>query len=165
MFVSASNPCPCGYFADPEHSCTCTSAQIAMYRRKLSGPLMDRIDLLIQVPAVTYEKLTAESGEKQSNSIRARIEAARELQKERFAESSILTNAEMKLPEIKQYCEHDGRSKELLKKYVDSGKLSARGYHRTLKVARTIADLALQEKIHYEHVAEALMYRLKDMND
>ena len=123
---------------------------------------MDRIDLFIEVPAVKYEKLASESSESQSDSIREKIENARELQKIRFANDKILTNSEMNIPEIKKYCEHDEKSKELLKKYVDSGKLSARGYHRILKVARTIADLADSENIKYEHIAEALMYRIRE---
>jgi magnesium chelatase family protein len=114
------------------------------------------------VPAVKYEKLTADSPENQSQKIREKIEKAREKQKVRFADSRILTNSEMNIPEIKKYCEHDEKSQNLLEKYVDSGKLSARGYHRILKVARTIADLADSDKIQYDHVAEALMYRIRD---
>ena len=162
MLVAASNPCPCGYFSDPEKNCTCSPSQVSMYRRKLSGPLMDRVDLFIEVPAVKYEKLTADSPENQSKQIRERIEKAREIQKERFKGNRILTNSEMNIPEIKKYCQHDLRSQDLLKKYVDSGKLSARGYHRILKVARTIADLANSENIQYEHIAEALMYRIRE---
>ena len=123
---------------------------------------MDRIDLFIEVPAVKYEKLVAESAENQSYAIREKIEKAREKQKKRFLNDKILTNSEMNIPEIKKYCQHDGQSQMLLKKYVDSGKLSARGYHRILKVARTIADLADCEKIQYEHIAEALMYRIRE---
>jgi magnesium chelatase family protein len=162
MLVAASNPCPCGYFNDPEKNCSCTPSQVAMYRRKLSGPLMDRIDIFIDVPAVKYEKLVSESKESESEQARERIERAREIQKERFCRDKILINSEMNIPEIKKYCRHDTKSQDLLKKYVDSGKLSARGYHRVLKVARTIADLAQAENIQYEHVAESLMYRLKE---
>lgn len=182
MLIAASNPCPCGYFNDPEKNCTCSPSQISMYRRKMSGPLMDRVDLFIEVPAVKYEKLSADSAENQSQAVREKIEKAREKQKERFTQSNnsaeggiaakrhltgltndrILTNSEMNIPEIKKYCGHDERSQNLLKKYVDSGKLSARGYHRILKVARTIADLADSNKIQYEHIAEALMYRIRD---
>ncbi len=163
--IAASNPCPCGYFKNPEKQCSCTNSQISMYRRKLSGPLMDRIDIFIEVPAVKYEKLASDSSEKQSDALRQRIEEARSIQKERFKETLgrvILLNSEMQIPEIKKYCQHEQDSKDLLKKYVDSGKLSARGYHRVLKVARTIADLAKSENIQKEHIAEALMYRLRD---
>src|SRR3989344_1667627 len=160
--IGASNPCPCGYFNSPEKSCSCTNAQVSMYKRKLSGPLMDRIDIFIDVPAVKYEKLASPEIENQSKALREKIEHVREVQKQRFKSDTILTNSEMQIPEIKKYCQHEAKSQNLLKKYVDSGKLSARGYHRVLKVAKTIADLANSENIQYEHVAEALMYRIKD---
>lgn len=162
MLIAAANPCPCGYLNDPERNCSCAPSQVAMYRRKLSGPLMDRIDLFIEVPAVKYEKLASDSSENQSHIIREKIEKAREIQKQRFAGDTILTNSEMNIPQIKKYCGHDAGSQELLKKYVNSGKLSARGYHRILKVARTIADLTDSENIQHEHVAEALMYRIRE---
>jgi magnesium chelatase family protein len=161
MLIGASNPCPCGYFGSPEKDCICSSSQIAMYKRKLSGPLMDRIDIFIDVPAVKYEKLADHSIDNQSEAIRQRIEKARVIQKERFKNDRILVNSEMQIPEIKKHCQHDAASQELLKKYVDSGKLSARGYHRILKVSRTIADLADTANIQHKHIAEALMYRLK----
>ncbi len=161
MLIGASNPCPCGFLNSPEKPCTCSPSQVAMYRRKLSGPLMDRIDIFIDVPAVTYEKLADHSADNQSSIIKAQIEKAREIQKERFKNDRILVNSEMQIPEIKKYCTHDTASQALLKQFVDSGKLSARGYHRILKVARTIADLAGITNIHRDHIAEALMYRLK----
>jgi magnesium chelatase family protein len=161
MLVGASNPCPCGFLNSPERACICSPSQISMYKRKLSGPLMDRIDIFIEVPAVNYEKLTTDSGENQSKTIKQKIQQARQIQKQRFINDQILVNSEMQIPHIKKYCQHDQASQELLKKYVDSGKLSARGYHRILKVARTIADLAGSQNIHHDHIAEALMYRLK----
>lgn len=160
--VAATNPCPCGFLNDPEKKCTCLPSQIAMYRRKLSGPLMDRMDLFINVPALKYEKLTAENNEFSSEKIREKIEGARQIQKERFKEEKILTNSEMNIPQIKKYCKIDLKSQDLLRKYVNSGKLSARGYHRVLKVARTIADLDSSANILFEHLAEALMYRTKE---
>jgi len=162
MLIAASNPCPCGFYNDAEKNCTCSPSQVAMYRRKLSGPLMDRIDLFIEVPAVKYEKLASENSQNQSEVLRKKIDEARDIQKKRFEGQKILTNSEMNIPEIKKYCQHDLQSQNLLKKYVDSGKLSARGYHKILKVSRTIADLANSENIKYEHIAEALMYRIRD---
>jgi len=162
MLIGASNPCPCGFLNSPERPCICSPSQVSMYKRKLSGPLMDRIDIFINVPAVTYDKLADTSTDNQSGAIKARIESVRQIQKQRFLNDAILTNSEMQIPHIKKYCQTDVKSQELLKKFVDSGKLSARGYHRILKVARTIADLAGAANIHHDHIAEALMYRLKN---
>lgn len=165
--VAASNPCPCGYFGDPEKKCSCTNSQIQMYKRKLSGPLMDRIDLVLSVPQLKYEKLVATDEKNSSATIRGKVEKARELQGERFSEthkklSTRLTNSEMEIPEIKKYCEVDINSQNLLRKYVDSGRLSARGYHRVLKVARTIADLENSKNILFDHLSEALMFRVRE---
>lgn len=158
--VAASNPCPCGYFGDPEKKCNCTNSQIRMYRRKLSGPLMDRIDLFINVPQLRYEKLAAPDEENYSVKIREKVERARKIQRERFKKEK--TNSEMEIPEIKKYCQIDLKSQNLLRQYVDSGKLSARGYHRVLKVAKTIADLEGSENISFNHLSEALMYRIRE---
>jgi len=158
--VAASNPCPCGNFGDPEKKCNCTNSQIRMYRRKLSGPLMDRIDLFINVPQLKYEKLVAIDEENCSIKTREKVERARKIQRERFGKD--ITNSEMEIPEIKKYCQIDSKSENLLRNYVDSGKLSARGYHRVLKVARTIADLENSEKILYDHLSEALIYRIRE---
>ncbi|MEM5872182.1 MAG: ATP-binding protein, partial [Candidatus Aenigmatarchaeota archaeon] len=163
--VAASNPCPCGFFQDPERRCNCTTSQIQKYKRKLSGPLMDRIDIFIEVPQIKYEKLIMEdTRDSLSEKIREKIKRVREIQKERFKneERKILTNSEMDISQIKKYCQVDGKSQNLLRAYVDSGKLSARGYHRVLKVARTIADLENSDNILYDHLAEALMYRIKE---
>ena len=159
--ICASNPCPCGYYKDPERNCTCTPGQIQKYRRKLSGPLMDRIDLFIEVPRLKYEKLIKEK-EDNTPQIRKRVERARQIQKQRFKKE--MTNSEMDLLQIKKYCQIPPSSQTLLRKYVDSGKLSARGFHRVLKVARTIADLEESEKILPDHLSEALMYRIKEEN-
>ncbi len=160
--IAASNPCPCGYYNDPERECSCTASQIASYRRKLSGPLIDRIDIFCWVPSLKYTDLISPDRENQSGKIKAKIERAREIQKERFREEGILTNSEMKIPQIKKYCQLDSKSQTILKKFVDSGKLSARGYHRVLKVARTIADLEERESISFQNISEALSYRLKE---
>ncbi|MBZ9571870.1 YifB family Mg chelatase-like AAA ATPase [Patescibacteria group bacterium] len=160
--VAATNPCPCGYLNDPEKNCTCTPSQIQKYKRKLSGPLMDRVDLFIEVPPLKYEKLVAPDNEYSSQRIRERVERARQIQKERFFNKKALVNSEMKIPVIKKYCQINLKSQDLLRNYVNSGRLSARGYHRVLKVARTIADLDSSENISYSHLAEALMYRIRE---
>lgn len=156
--VIASNPCPCGNFGNPEKNCVCSNSQIQMYRKKLSGPLMDRIDLFVTVPAVKYEKLAhAEfDGENCSARVKERICLCRDIQKERFGSG---TNAEMDIRQVKQFCRLGQDSEQLLKAAVNSGKLSARGYHRVLKVSRTIADLAGAGDIQINHIAEALLYR------
>jgi magnesium chelatase family protein len=160
--IAAANPCPCGYKDDPERECTCTSSQIASYKRKLSGPLMDRIDIFCWVPSLKYEELISPDEENRIQHTRKRVQRAREIQKERFEKEGILTNSEMKIPQIKKYCQIDSTSQNILRKYVDTGKLSARGYHRVLKVARTIADLEGREKILTQDVTEALSYRLRE---
>lgn len=163
MLVAATNPCPCGYLNDPNKKCACTPSQVSMYRRKLSGPLMDRMDLFIDVPSLKYEKLISPDEENSSLKIKEKVEKARQIGKERFKNEKIFTNSEMEIPQIKKYCQIDLKSQDLLRKYVDSGRLSARGYHRVLKVARTIADLSQSENISFEHLAEALMYRVKEI--
>jgi len=159
--VAAANPCPCGYYGDPERKCSCANSQIRMYRRKLSGPLIDRIDLFINVPQLKYEKLVSPDEENCSVKIREGVKRARKIKKERFGKD--LTNSEMEIPQIKKYCQIDLTAQGLLRNAVDSGKLSARGYHRVLKVARTIADLGNSEKILLDHLSEALMYRTKEI--
>lgn len=165
--VAAANPCPCGYYGDPERECKCHYNQIQNYRRKLSGPLIDRMDIFVTVPQLKYEKLIASDMENSSEKIKERVIRAREIQKERFNPSAgsgqeILTNSEIDIPKIKKYCQICSKSGNLLKKYVDSGKLSARGYHRVLKVARTIADLDNSQNVLYNHLSEALMFRIKE---
>jgi len=160
--VAASNPCPCGYYGDPEKECKCYPSQINNYRRKLSGPLMDRIDIFVTVPQVKYEKIATPDSENLSQKVREKVLRARNIQKERFKKENFLTNSEMEIPQIKKYCQIDSNSGNLLRKYVNSGKLSVRGYHRVLKVARTIADLDGSENISYNHLSESLMYRIRE---
>ncbi len=157
--IAASNPCPCGYYGDPEKECSCTFSQIASYQRKLSGPLMDRVDIFCWIPSLKYEELVSTDKQNLSDDIREKVEIAKKIQKERFGKGKILTNSEMKIPQIKKYCQVNSNSQIILKKYVDSGKLSARGYHRILKVARTIADLEEKENISFNNITEALIYR------
>ena len=160
ILVGAANPTPYGDWE--ETNIISSPAQIAMYQRKLSGPLMDRIDLFINVPKVKFEKLIAPDVESSSENIKRRVIVAREIQRERFKNERIFTNSEMQVPQIKKYCQVDSNSENLLKKYVDSGKLTARGYHKVLKLARTISDLEGSGKINFDHVSEALMYRLRE---
>ena len=158
--IAAANPCPCGYYRDPQKDCQCQPSQIAKYRRKLSGPLIDRIDISIEVPQLKFEKLTSPDMKNYSSKIREKIEKTRQIQKQRVGHT--YTNSEMSLPQIKKYCQIGPKSQSILRQFVNSGKLSARGYHRVLKVARTIADLDESENIDYNHLTEALMYRIRE---
>lgn len=164
--ISTSNPCPCGYYKDPERPCVCSPSQIAKYRRKLSGPLMDRIDIFVDVPQMKFEKLVKSEDEGLSAKIKEKIKKAHFWQKDRFSREEgrekMVFNSEMRLPHLKRYCSVDGKSQNLLKKFVDSGKLSTRGYHRVLKTARTIADLDGAQALSYNHIAEAVMYRIRE---
>ncbi|MDD5340831.1 MAG: YifB family Mg chelatase-like AAA ATPase [Patescibacteria group bacterium] len=159
ILIAAQNPCPCGYASDSERHCTCTPYQIIKYQKKVSGPILDRIDLHVEVPRLSFEKLTTEKVAEESEQIRKRIEAAREKQKERFKDFKIMYNSEMRPQEIKQFCVVDNQCSELLKNAVNQFHLSARAYHRILKLARTIADLEGSEAIRIQNVAEALQYR------
>ena len=164
FLIASSNPCPCGYYNDPEKECTCTSSQVASYQRKLSGPLMDRFDIFCWVGPVKYDELISTKKSTMSET-KQNIEKTRQIQLHRFKNENILVNAEMRLPEIKKHCQVGRDSENILKKYVDSGKLSARGYHRVLKVARTIADLNNRENISLYDITEALSYRQRNPND
>lgn len=164
FLIASANPCPCGYYNDPEKECTCTSSQVASYRRKMSGPLMDRFDIFCWVGAVKYDELVSPE-ETVKTETKQNIENSRKIQRDRLKNENILVNAEMRLPEIKKYCQVDSDSENVLKEYVDSGKLSARGYHRVLKVSRTIADLNNRENISLRDVTEALSYRSRTRDD
>lgn len=154
--IAASNPCPCGYLNDPAKECTCASGQITRYQRKISGPILDRIDIKIEVPRIGFEKLASEKVAEESKSIQGRVEKAREIQEKRG-----LINSEMTIPKIKKYCKIDIHSRDLLKKAMERLNLSPRSYHKILKVARTIADLKGEENIKREHIAEAVSYQEK----
>lgn len=160
MLIASMNPCPCGNYGSKTLECKCSPAQIDKYLKKLSGPLLDRIDLKIEVDRVEYADLTSNIKEESSEEVKMRVDKARALQAKRFKdESNIFTNAKMSAKHIKKYCQIDDESDELLKKAFDRFKLSARGYTRILKVARTIADLEGCEKINKSHVMEAISYR------
>ena len=159
--VASQNPCPCGYATDPDKTCICSPMQVARYAKKVSGPLLDRIDLHIEVPRVKFEKLSKDELSESSEKIRDRVEAAREKQNVRFQNSRCTTNTEMRSKEIKEFCRLDDTSVELLRQAVTQMHLSARSYHRILKLGRTIADLAGSDRIQTEHIAESLQYRAK----
>ena len=159
MLVAAMNPCPCGHLGDPARACVCSSVQIARYRSRISGPILDRIDLHIDVPAVRYEELRGGGAGEPSSAVRERVVAARERQLARFSGEGIFCNAAMKPRHLKKFCEPDPAGARLLEEAVRRLGLSARAYHRILKVARTIADLEGAETILEGHVAEAAQYR------
>ncbi len=162
LLVAAHNPCPCGYLGDPTHSCTCTPAMIQRYQAKLSGPLLDRIDIHVEVPRVDYDKLMDDTRGETSAAVRARVEAARARQQARFADvPHLVANADMGTGEIQAYCVMETDAKQVLELSVKRMRLSARAYHRVLKLSLTIADLDDIDKITVQHIAEALNYRPK----
>ena len=161
MLVAAMNPCPCGFHGDNEKKCICSPSQIINYRKKISGPILDRIDLHIEVPRLNFEKLSSVSPGECSNDIKIRIENARNIQRQRFAGTTFITNSEMNSEAVKRFCQIDNSSQQILKNAVEQLHLSARAYFRILKLARTIADLQSTEQISANHIAEALQYRPK----
>jgi magnesium chelatase family protein len=162
MLVAAMNPCPCGYLADPIHPCTCAPIAIHRYRSRISGPLLDRIDIHIEVPAVKYRDL-ADRGEAESSAaIATRVEHSRNIQAERYRGTKIHCNAQMTPRFIKKFCELDTAGNRMLELVTDRLGFSARTYNRILKVARTIADLEGSENIREQHIAEAIQYRSLD---
>lgn len=163
MLVASQNPCPCGFAGDPEKSCVCSPTQLYKYQKKISGPLLDRIDLHVEVPRLSFEKIEDERELEDSRTVRGRVLAARTIQAKRFAKAGLplQTNSEMGIAELKIYCRPDPAALLLLRSAVAAQHLSARAYHRVLKLSRTIADLFGQEQIATAHIAEALMFRPK----
>lgn len=162
MLVASMNPCPCGYYGDKKHDCSCSSQKISKYLSKISGPLLDRIDLHIEVPAVNYEDLGKKSSAEASAEIKKRVDRAREIQLKRYAGTGIYSNSRLTAAMIDEVCELDSEGAEMLKNAFEILGLSARAHNRILKVARTIADLAGNEKIAKENIAEAIRYRSLD---
>ena len=161
QLAAAMNPCPCGYYGDPAKPCTCSSTMVTRYQKRISGPLLDRIDIHMQVPRVEYQKLRDMRPGESSAEVRERVEAAREMQRNRFAGTDIASNADMRPAQVRKYCALDDPCQALMKTAMRQLQLTARAYHRVLKLSRTIADLAGSEAITQVHLAEALQYRPK----
>ena len=153
------HPCPCGYFGDATKECTCSRGMIDNYQKRVSGPLLDRIDIHVEVPRVDYEKLAGTALGESSTGVRARVEAARGRQRLRFEGTSLHANADMGPAEVRQFCELNEAGRGLMRAAMRQLDLSARAYHRVLKLARSIADLAGSERIETPHLTEALQYR------
>jgi len=166
QLIAAMNPCPCGFHGDAQKPCSCAPAVVTKYQKRISGPLLDRIDIHIEVPRVDYEKLSSDRIGETSEAIRARVQTARDIQNRRFSRngsSDIVCNADMRVGEIRQFCKVGDEGQRLMRAAMTQLNLSARAYHRILKLARTIADLAGCEEIQSAHLAEALQYRPKLM--
>ncbi|MGH7857903.1 MAG: YifB family Mg chelatase-like AAA ATPase, partial [Candidatus Binatia bacterium] len=162
LLVAAMNPCPCGYYGDRKRECRCLPGDVQRYRGRVSGPLLDRIDIHVEVPAVPFRELSGESDAEPSVTVRARVNRAREIQRERFRRRKARSNAEMADRDVRRFCSPDAAGQQLLGKAIDQFGLSARAYHRILKLARTIADLAGAGGVEGAHVAEAVQYRTLD---
>ena len=165
QLIAAMNPCPCGYYGDPERECTCSLQTVTRYQKRISGPMLDRIDIHIEVPRVNFEKLSDGRRGETSDEIRVRVEKARQRQRERFAslDNGVMTNADMRVAEVRQFCELDESGQQLIKAAMAQHQLSGQAYHRVLKLARTIVDLVGEENIQSTHLAETLQYRPKGM--
>ena len=161
---SVTHGCPCGFFTHPTKACRCSPHRIERYRSKISGPLLDRIDIHIEVPPVNYKQLADETNAESSISIQKRVNKTRKIQQKRFKKNKIFANAHMSHAQVKKHCELEEESKKLLKMAIDELGLSARAYDKILKVSRTIADLQGEANINSEHIAEAIQYRSLDRN-
>ena len=165
MLVCAMNPCKCGWYGDPSGRCTCSERAVENYRSRISGPMLDRIDIVVEVPAVHFEDLRARAEAEPSAAVKKRVNAARKRQNERFGPGHGMCNARMGPDEMRKYCELDEAGAELMKQAFDAMGLTARSYDRILKVARTVADLDGSEEIHPQHIAEAIQYRAVNLGN
>jgi magnesium chelatase family protein len=159
MLVASMNPCPCGFASDPLKECTCSPSEVSRYNKRVSGPLLDCIDVFVEVPRVDYDKLVSEPTGESPDAVRDRIEKARRAQQVRLADTGMVANADMGPLQVWEFCQPEESAKGLLQAAMRQMHLSARGFHRVLKVARTIADLSGEAEIGLPHVAEALQYR------
>jgi magnesium chelatase family protein len=164
ILVAAMNPCPCGYYGDPVKECKCSSTVVTRYQKKISGPLMDRIDIFLDIPRIDYEKLMDDRQSEQSGNVRQRVQNARQLQLDRFKGTDLTSNADMSASEVKQHCSIDSAAQALLRTAMKQLHFTARAFHRTLKLARTVADLDNSVLIKTNHLAEALQYRQRNIN-
>ncbi len=163
MLVGAMNPCPCGYYGDPFRQCTCSPSLVSRYQKRISGPFLDRVDIFVEVPHIDYEKLTDDRLGEPSDKVQARVEAARSIQRKRFEGTKLACNAEMTPTEVREFCQVEDQAQSLLKAAMKQLYLSARAFHRILKLARTIADLENADIIKAHHVAEAIQYRPRSL--
>jgi magnesium chelatase family protein len=163
MLVAAMNPCPCGYYGDPFKECKCSSGEISRYHKRISGPLLDRIDIFVDVPHIDYEKLTEDKPGETSDRVRARVKVAHDIQLERFGGSKLQCNADMTPKEVKEFCTVEPAAQSLISAAMKQIHLTARAFHRILKLSRTIADLEHSDLIRTHHVAESLQYRHKEI--
>ncbi|MCK4976644.1 MAG: ATP-binding protein, partial [Anaerolineales bacterium] len=163
MLICSMNPCRCGYWGTNTKECKCTPRQVEQYMSRISGPLLDRIDIHIEVPRVEYDKLGDECLGEPTDAILARVEAARQVQRQRFKDNDLACNADMRVAEVRQHCQLDDTGRSLMRTAMSQMQLSARAYHRILKLARTIADLVGSESITPTHLAEAIQYRPKGL--
>ena len=159
MLVGAMNPCPCGYFGDPVKECSCSHSIVTRYQKRISGPLLDRIDIQVEVPSVDLDKLTDDRLGEPSSAVRARVEIARERQRHRLASTGLTCNADLGPGDVRRHCQLDDACRSLIRQAMSQLQMTARAYHRVLKIGRTIADLADDSEITLSHLAEALQYR------
>ena len=165
MMVCAMNPCKCGWYGDASGRCTCSEQAVQNYRGRISGPLLDRIDIVVEVPAVHFEELRARAEAEPSKEIKKRVDAARQRQHRRFGKNTTMCNARMGPDEMREFCNLDAAGENLMKQAFDAMGLTARSYDRILRVARTVADLDGSENIEPQHIAEAIQYRAVNLGN